>query len=283
MQHAHHGCVAERGAEGGLFSTVANDDPLWLETLGAELSIDAGQQRDVLLDREAADVAEHELPVIGRAGAFRRSEGLGFHAALHQVAGTAGGALQQRAEPGVGRVEHLREAVKAADRGEASRLYATLQLRSQRADVARQPPHPPGGVLMDVGVPARRERDAELVREVGTEDAELAGAGDVDDVGAEGADRVRDEAGVAEEQRVEAEVFFEVNGQRRAAQLEGLHRPFGRHQARGLAGTDAEHGDAVPARVGGEVAAGVCDAVDLVEAVGKVGDSGQAGRHRVRW
>ena len=42
----------------------------------------------------------------------------------------------------------------------------------------------------------------------------------------------------------------------------------------GLAGADTEKGQAAGLGVGGEVAAGVGDAIYLVEGVGKVGDAG---------
>ena len=70
---------------------------------------------------------------------------------------------------------------------------------------------------MHIGVPAGDERHVELPGEVGAKDAELTGAGDVDDVGPEGAHCVRDQIGVAEEERVEAEVLFQMHGERAAA------------------------------------------------------------------
>ena len=84
-----------------------------------------------------------------------------------------------------------------------------------------EPVEAAGGVLVDVGVPGGGEGDAELVGEPGSEEAELAGAGDVDDVGAEAEEFALDAGDVAGEEGVEGEVFFDADGGEAAGEFEG--------------------------------------------------------------
>jgi hypothetical protein len=80
---------------------------------------------------------------------------------------------------------------------------------------------------------------------------------------------------------VEGEVFFEREGDRAAGQLEGGELAFDYEARLSVAGTDEEEGQVVATDICLELAAGVGDAVDLVERVGKVGDSRyRRGRHQ---
>ena len=134
-----------------------------------------------------------------------------------------------------------------------------------------EPVEAAGGVLVDVGVPGGGEGDAELVGEPGSEEAELAGAGDVDDVGAEAEEFALDTGEVTEEEGVEGEIFLDADGGEAAGEFEGLELAGLLEAGFAFAGADAEEGQVVTLRVGGEVSTGVCDAVDLVEGVGEVG------------
>ena len=148
---------------------------------------------------------------------LRGGEEVGVDAALHEVAGAVDGALQQGAERGVGGVEGFGSAVEVRGDVERGGFDCALEGRAGAADVTREPTHAAGSVLVQIGVPAGDQRDVELVGEVGSKEAELAGAGDVDDVGAKGSNGGGDEVGVAEEERVEAEIFFEMHGEWAAA------------------------------------------------------------------
>ncbi len=212
--------VGERGAEVLLFRTVADDEPARREAEGAELGVDFGQEGHIFFYRQAAYVAQYWLADFGfveRAGAAGGGEERGVDATLHEVAGAVDGALEEGAEGGVGRVESLCAAVKLCGDLKGGGFYGVLYFTAYRPEVARQPAHAAGGVLVEIGVPAGDERDVELVGEVGSKEAELAGAGDVDDVGAKGADGGGDEVGVAGEEGVEAEIFFDLHGERAAA------------------------------------------------------------------
>jgi len=118
---------------------------------------------------------------------------------------------------------------------------------------------------VDVGVPRGGEGDFELAGEPCSEEAEFAGAGDVDDVGAEAGECALDADDVADEERVEGEIFFEANGGETAGEFErlGVAGLIGR--GGGWAGANAEEGKLMALGVGGEVAAGVRYSVDFME------------------
>jgi hypothetical protein len=136
-----------------------------------------------------------------------------------------------------------------------------------------KPAEAAGGVLVDVRVPGGGERDAQIVGEPGSESAELAGTGDVDDVGAEAEEFALDAGEVAGKERVEGEILLEADGGEAAGELEGLELAGLLEAGFSFAGADAEEGQVVALCVGDEISAGVCDAVDLVEGVGEVGDA----------
>jgi hypothetical protein len=131
---------------------------------------------------------------------------------------------------------------------------------------------------MKVGMPACGKRNTVLPGEVGTEEAEFAGARDVDDIRLEVAQLSGDLRPMTPKEGIEVEVFLQADGDGRTAEIEGPAIASTGGEAaygRGIGdGSDAEEGKAVPLRVSGEVAAGVGDAVDLVEGIGKVGDAG---------
>ena len=109
----------------------------------------------------------------------------------------------------------MAERVKAST--PASALDAWAGWRCEVSQLRRR-----RGVLVDVGVPGGGEGDAELVGEPGSEEAEFAGAGDVDDVGTEADEFALDAGEVADEEGVEGEIFFDADGGEAAGELEGL-------------------------------------------------------------
>ena len=256
---------------------------------GAEGGLDARKEGHIFLDGEAADEAEEDGVFVGvewgsvevegglRASsrAARGGEEVGVDAALHEMAGTVAHALEQGAELRVRSEEDAGEAIEAGGGEEGQAFDAALDGGGVvRGEMTGEPMHAAAGVLVDVGVPGGGERDPVAPGEPGAKDAELGGAGDVEEVGAEGAEGAIDGAGVADEERIEVEVFFERDGGAGAGELEGVE-VVGGGGGRG-AGADAEEGKAAAPGEGGEVAGGVGDAVDLVEGVGEEGDAGRA-------
>lgn len=264
----------ERAAEVGLLGAVADDVPGGVEAAGLESVVDDGEEGDVFLDGKAADVAEDELPVGGSGGwpgTAGGGEQGGVDAALHEIAGAAGGLFEQGAELGIGGEEDLGEAVEAGGGGEGGGLGAAGErVSGTSGQPAGDGVEAAGGVLVDVGVPGGGEREAEAPGEAGAEDAELGGAGDVDEVGLEAAEGAGDAAGVAEEEGVEGEVALERDAEAGAGEVESLEGAFGSF-GDGLAGADDEEGESAAVGEAGEVAGGVGDAVDLVEGVGEEG------------
>jgi len=198
---------------------VADDEPAGRDAEGAELGVDFGEERYVFLDRQAAYVAQDWLAdfgVVEGAGAARRGEERGVNAALHEVAGAVGSALEESAEGGVGSVEGLGSPIELRGDLERGGFDGALDCDAGAAEGSGEPAHAAGSVLVQIGVPAGDEWNVELMGEVGSKEAEFAGAGDVDDVGTEGADGRGDEVGIAEEERVEAEIFFDLHGERAA-------------------------------------------------------------------
>ena len=210
----------------------------------------------------------------------RGCEEVGVDAALHEVAGSVGGALEEGAELGVGGEEDAGETVEAGGGDEREMLDGLFDARGVLCgEMAGEPMHAAAGVLVDVSVPGGGERNAVAPGERGAEDAELAGAGDVEDVRTEAAEGAIDGARVAGEEGVEEEIFFEGDGGARAREFESVEVVDG--GGRGGAGADAEEGQAAAVGEGGEVAAGMGDAVDLVERVGEEGDARRAHGLRV--
>ena len=91
-----------------------------------------------------------------------------------------------------------------------------------RGEAAGEPVDATGGVLVDVGVPGGGEGDAEFVGEPSSEEAKFAGAGDVDDVGAEAEEFALDAGDVADEEGVEGEVLLDADGGEAAGEFEGF-------------------------------------------------------------
>ena len=119
-----------------------------------EAAFEACEQGDVLLDGEAAYVAEDERGVVDRPGAVLGGELDGVHPALHEMAGPVGGLLEHAAELFVGRIEDTREGVETSGSPERGGLDALFEARCRALrETMGEPVEPAGGVLVDVGVP----------------------------------------------------------------------------------------------------------------------------------
>src|SRR5580700_10288378 len=128
---------------------------------------------------------------------------------------------------------------------------------------------------MHVGVPACGQRHLKMMREARAQHADLAGAGDVDDLRLKALEHFADEGNVAQEGGIEAQVFLEREGEKAARQLEGPHAAVFSDGAGTVAGAHAQKGKIATAGEGLKLAAGVRDPVDLVEGVREVGDAGE--------
>ena len=106
----------EGGAEGGFFAAVADDEEVDVVAERGELLLDDGEESDVFFDGEAAYVAEYEFGFVCGASAAGGVEEVGVHAALHEVAGCAGGGFELGAEFAIGGEEDLGFAVEPGDR-----------------------------------------------------------------------------------------------------------------------------------------------------------------------
>ena len=118
-----------------------------------------------------------------------------------------------------------------------------------------------------------------MVRDPGAEEAELRRSSDVDDVGAETAGVREDARQVPPVRQIEAQILLHGKGECAAGQLEGAHLAILGGPIRGPC-THTEEGQAVAAGEGLKVSAGVGYAVDLVECIRKVRDSGWGGERR---
>ena len=163
---------------------------------------------------------------------------LGIHAARHEVAGAAGGALQQRAKLRIGRKQHLRDASKSARRCDMDMSSMVGRRHRQRARAAAQEPLGAArGVLVHVGMPACGQGKIERVRQAGAQHAHLAGAGDVNQVRLEARQHFFDQGNVAQDRRDRSEDLFQARTKEIRAAVRGskhcrLHEAGSRSPAR---------------------------------------------------
>jgi len=103
------------------------------------------------------------------------------------------------------------------------------------------------------------------VGEARAHEAVFAGAGDVDQVRLEASECLFDDGDVARKGGIKAEVFFDGEGEKAARKFEGPEVAVFYQFRLAVAGAHAEEGEVAAAGKGLKVAAGVGNAVDLVE------------------
>jgi hypothetical protein len=118
-----------------------------------------------------------------------------------------------------------------------------------------------------------------MMGQTGAEHAYFAGSGDVDEVGAEAVEDFSNEGNVARKCRVEAEVFFESEGEDAARKFEGPDVAIFDECLATVTGANTEERQIATASECLELAAGVRDPVDFMKGVGKVRYSREVWRH----
>ena len=240
----------------------------------AKLLFDRCQESDILLDGEAADEAENEVVVGGIPIAMGRREGFGVDAACHQVARPAGGAFEQGAEFRVGCEEDTRLLVVEGGGPQRGRFDLTANARTAGAEETCEPSGAGGCVFMHIGVPGGDQRHTKAVGDPSP--MKPSSEGPV--MWMMSGWKRRCPRGCAAD-------AANTRGRNAGPSLRGMRRRCG-----GLEGADgaifactigrsctfAEEGQIATASEGLKVAAGVGNAIDLVEGVGEVGNSGRS-------
>ncbi len=255
-----------------LLGTVADDDPVRVQTAGTQVSIDHREKSDVLFNRKTTDEAQGERYRAGAVASLRREQG-GIHATLHEIAGTPCPGVQQVTQLWVGSIEDLSEPVKTGRDGQGSGFGSQTQRASEAAQAFCPGSDATPCILVHIGVPACREGDTETPGEIGTEDAELTGAGDVEDIGPEVFERLADRVGMTKEERIKGEILLHANRPGASLELQRLDTALLDELVCRATGADAEHGQAAALGKRNEVTRGVGDPVDLAEAVRKERDT----------
>jgi hypothetical protein len=210
---------------------------------------------------------------------FRR-EKCGIHTARHQLAGTLRGALQQTAERGIRREQDAGQRIEARTGKEACVFNL---LRRSRCGSLRQTLQEPLGalscVLMHVGVPGRNQRQMIMVGHDGANHAEVIGAGDVDDVRTKIAQCAGNDRQMAKESEIEAQIFFQTEGERPARELKRRKLAFCQQARHTSAGADRKKWQIPAADECLKLAAGMGHTIDLVERVREIGHARRCGKH----
>jgi hypothetical protein len=122
-------------------------------------------------------------------------------------------ALKHGAELVVRRVQDAGKRVEARRGEEGIAFDAPREIRGKGGrKAARKPIKAAGSVLVDVGMPRGGERDALFPSKVSSEYAELARAGDVDDVRLKTQKLATYGVAMSPEQRIKLEIFFDSDG-----------------------------------------------------------------------
>ncbi len=120
-----------------------------------------------------------------------------------------------------------------------------------------------------------------VVRQPRAEDADFAGAGDVDQIGLEPLKGTSPMSGMWRRNAgSKRRSFSRGEGKKAARQLKGPDVAVFDQGLGAVSGAHAKKGKIAPARKGLKVAAGVGNPVDLVERVGKVRDARRGSEHK---
>ena len=267
-------CALQAPAQPRLFPAVANDEEAEIaRAILAKLLFNAHQQRNILLDREASDKTQNEVCIVRATITIGRRKGLRVHAAGHQVAGTSGGAFEDCAKLRVRREEHARLLVIECRAPECRRFDLPADARAAAAEEMCEPAGAGGRVLVHIGMPGGDQGHAQAARDPCADETKLGRARDVEDVRAKAPSVCEDARQMPPIRKVEAQIFLDRKGECAAWKLECADRAI-LAGAIGRSCAHAEKGEAAPAGEGFKMPAGMRDAVDFVEGVRKIRDSG---------
>jgi hypothetical protein len=104
-----------------------------------------------------------------------------------------------------------------------------------------------------------------MVRQQSSEHADFTGSGDVDQIGLESLKHSSDEWDVAKECRIDAQVFFQGEGQKTARQLNRPYISILNEALGAVPGTYAQEGQIVAAGKSLKMPAGVSNTVHFME------------------
>src|ERR1700694_1461033 len=105
-------------------------------------------------------------------------------------------------------------------------------------------------------MPAGGERQVEAISKGSAQNAHIAGAGDVHEIGLEASEHLVNQRHVAQIRRIETQVFLQWEGEYSARQLKGPNVALFDKGLAALAGADAEKGQIAPPGEGLKMAAG---------------------------
>jgi hypothetical protein len=231
---------------------------------------------DIFLDAETSNKADYE----GAAAAVAtgRVKDFGVDASFHQEARFPGASLQQFDQLGIGRVQDLRDVVKAQSRQKAVLANPPASLACHVfGQPAKKAVEALLRVLMQVCVPGCGQWNAKPMRDQSSKDSNLARTGNVHDVGVKFPDCLFHGLEMPAESEIEIVPFVDCERQEAARKRQPSRKKLA-SPASGHAMDDQERQPAPP-RKGFELAARVGDAVYLVVGIGEEGDAqGLAGR-----
>src|SRR5262245_34506547 len=234
-------------------------------------AFDFGQKANAFFRSDATDKAQAKQPVVCRAEV--RMKFLAINAARNEKRRPAGPFLEPTHLLSSGRESDARDAIKTQEQAQRSSFRPIVGgLRERARHEAEEFFEAPAGILVKVGVPGRRQGNAERVREEGAQLAEVAGTGDVDHLGPELRERAAQEFQVPPEKEVVAKVALDAEAGKAAGKFDRGDAAFVQTGQFG-SGTDAQKGKVLAPGVSHQLAGGERNAIDFVKGFTKQGDA----------
>ena len=191
---------------------------------------------------------------------------LGVDAARHQMARSMGHLLELPAKFGIGRKSYAGPRVKNPCRSQRQVLNLLCgRRRLTLGQPAQKPIRPADEILVYIGMPTCRERQIEVMGKRRGQHTDIAGAGDVNQVGLETVEHLVDERNVAQIHGIEAQVFLESDRQKAARQFERPHVSLFDKRFGAVAGAHAQEWQVASPRKCFKVAAGVRHSVHFMK------------------
>jgi hypothetical protein len=221
-----------------------------------------GQRAHIFFRRQAAHIAEGEgavLPV-----AKRGAEYVSIHGVGHEEAGLSGLPAQHLHQFRIGREEQFGNAIKARGGEKTPALGGAGSFSAPaRGQHGERPGGAQTGVLMQVRLPEGGQRNFQAIGEHRAQDADIAGTGDLDQIGLKLSQQGRGPSIVAQKQQIELVRLIERKFDGAAPQTQA--KPRGRGVG-GVASFGVNHQER-QVMLGGEgleAAPDRCNAIHLV-------------------